>query len=165
LALWLGAALLPGAAAAANIQPNGFAWSENAGWINFAPNAGPGVSVGDTAVNGFAWSENLGWVNFAPLGSSGVVNDQHGNLYGYAWGENAGWINFAPNGVPVGIDSGGVFSGFAWGENVGWINFNAAPGVVTTWRALDLIFANGFDVLPSSLPLASIDYVFVGAGP
>jgi len=151
-------------AGAANIAPNAFAWSENAGWINFAPNAGPGVNVGDIAVTGFAWSENLGWINLAPI-AGGVVNDRHGNLYGYAWGENAGWIHFAPNGVPVGIDANGAFSGFAWGENVGWINFNAAPGVSTSWRASDVIFANGFDVLPTT-PFLAIDYVsFAGAGP
>ena len=141
---------------AANIQPNAFAWSENAGWINFAPTAGPGITVTDTAVTGFAWSENLGWINFVPFGA-GVANDGHGNLYGYAWGENTGWIHFSPNGVPVGIDANGVFSGFAWGENIGWINFNVTPGVTTDWRASDVIFANGFEQMPDR-PFTSLDY-------
>ena len=150
-------ALPSGEACAANIQPNAFVWSENAGWINFAPNAGPGVTIGDTRVTGCAWSENLGWINFAPIGAGGVANDRFGNLRGYAWGENAGWIHLAPNGVPVGIDANGLLTGFAWGENVGWINFNVTPGVTTTWRASDLIFADGFDVLPNK-PLVSVDY-------
>ena len=141
--------LLPANTAhAGNIQANSFAWSENAGWLNFAPNTGPGVTVSDANVSGFAWSENLGWINFAPL-AGGVANDGHGNLYGYAWGENVGWIHFSPNGVPVGIDANGAFNGFAWGENIGWVNFNVTPSVTTSWRASDVIFANGFEVLPN----------------
>lgn len=153
----LPSALLPWRGAhAGNIQPNAFAWSENAGWINFAPTAGPGVSVGDTALTGFAWAENFGWISFAPV-AGGVANDGSGRLYGYAWGENAGWIHFSPNGVPVSIDANGNFSGYAWGENIGWINFNVTPGVVTDWRASDVIFANGFETLPDK-PLVSINF-------
>jgi hypothetical protein len=130
---------------AANIVANSFAWSENAGWINFAPNAGPGVAVGDMTISGYAWAENLGWINFSPS-AGGVFNNPEGVLSGFAWSENAGWINFAPLGGGVEIDTiTGAFSGFAWGENIGWINFNAPTNVVTTWRPSDRIFANGFN--------------------
>jgi hypothetical protein len=132
---------------AGNIQPNSYAWSENAGWVNFAPTAGPGVTVSDSGVTGFAWTENLGWINFAPI-ASGVANDGTGKLSGYAWGENIGWIHFSPNGVPVIINASGQFSGFAWGENIGWINFSVTPGVTTSWLGSDVIFANGFESPP-----------------
>jgi hypothetical protein len=133
---------------AGNIQSNSYAWSENAGWVNFAPTSGPGVTVADNAVTGFAWSENLGWINFAPI-AGGVANDGTGKLYGYAWGENAGWIHFSANGTPVVIDANGLFTGYAWGENIGWINFNVTPGVTSSWRGSDVIFANGFEILPN----------------
>jgi hypothetical protein len=114
-----------------------YAWAENAGWINFAPNAGPGVTVTSSTLSGYAWSENFGWIALAPGRGGGVLNSGNGTLSGYAWGENAGWINFAPAfGGGVGIDGAtGQFSGYAWGENVGWINFGIANPVVTSWRA------------------------------
>ena len=125
---------------AANVAGPAFAWSENAGWINFAPTSGPGVTVDDAAVSGMAWSENLGWITLFPI-AGGVMNDGAGHLSGYAWGENAGWINFAG----VSIDANGRFAGYAWGENVGWINFATQAQVVTTWRAVDALFRDGFE--------------------
>ncbi len=130
------------AGASGNILPNAYAWSENAGWINFAPNTGPGVSVGDSSVSGYAWSENSGWISFAPI-AGGVLN-HGGTLSGYAWGENAGWINFSPVVGGVSIDASGQFVGWAWGENIGWINFATQSPVITTWIPSDLIFADGF---------------------
>lgn len=113
--------------AAANTS--GYAWGENAGWINFNPAEG-GVTITDTGLSGYAWGENVGWINFSPT-NGGVTNDGSGNLTGYAWGENVGWINFNPSGSQVIIDSSGNFTGYAWGENIGWINMN---GVQTSWR-------------------------------
>jgi hypothetical protein len=148
----VGAALLIAAiraSAAGNVPANAFAWSENGGWVNFAPTSGPGVTVAATNVSGFAWAENMGWVNFAPT-AGGVVNNGGGVLSGYAWGENVGWINFAPDGCSVTIDRTGQFHGFAWGENIGWINFATQAPVITTWRT-DVIFADGFEPAPCSL--------------
>ena len=144
------AALLIAAApaAAGNIMGTGaYAWAENAGWINFTPNAGPGVTVAASTVSGYAWSENFGWISLDPVGGGGVLNSGSGTLSGYAWGENAGWINFAPTfGGGVSIDGAtGQFSGYAWGENVGWINFSIANPVVTSWRATSGIFSDGFE--------------------
>jgi len=44
-------------------------------------------------LSGYAWSENMGWINFAPTGGGVSVNNT-GEMYGYAWGENMGWISF-----------------------------------------------------------------------
>ena len=130
-------------AAAANIQPDAYAWSENGGWINFAPLSGPGITVADSRLTGFAWSENFGWIDLAPVGA-GVSNDL-GRLSGYAWGENAGWINFSPPIGGVSIAVSGQFTGWAWGENIGWVTFVTQSPVVTTWPESDVIFADDFD--------------------
>ncbi len=126
-----------------------YAWTENAGWLDFGTSQG-NVDVGDAALTGYAWGENLGWIslNCANTDSCAAVdykaaNDGAGNLSGYAWGENTGWINFAPAGGGVTINSSGEFSGYAWGENTGWIVFNCATTdscasvgykVKTAWR-------------------------------
>jgi len=109
-----------------------YAWSENAGWINFGTSEG-NVRVTDSGLTGYAWSENLGWIslNCSNDNSCGTVdykvaNDEDGNLSGYAWGENTGWINFNPDYGGVHIGSTGEFSGYAWGENIGWVIFNCA---------------------------------------
>ncbi|MBI9019175.1 MAG: hypothetical protein JEZ07_18140 [Phycisphaerae bacterium] len=127
---------------AENIDPyntaNQYAWSENTGWLNFDPIAGPGVHVYHDRIEGFLWAENIGWINLSPATYGGVENDGLGNLSGYAWAENVGWINFKPQ-VPgsridygVKIDEDGNFSGYAWGENIGWINFNLEANYVQT---------------------------------
>ncbi len=130
-------------------QSTGFAWSENAGWVNF--DAGNGNTQGPayqtTAITGFAWSENLGWINLGSTanppprdtqtgGAFGVGIDDDGYLFGYAWSENAGWISFGPHpqvttiATPFGpIDASprvrrGRLLGAAWAENFGWINLS-----------------------------------------
>lgn len=77
-----------------------YAWTENAGWLDFGTSQG-NVAVGDAALTGYVWGENLGWIslNCANTDSCAAVdykaaNDGAGNLSGYAWGENAGWIVF-----------------------------------------------------------------------
>jgi hypothetical protein len=40
---------------------NKWAWSENAGWLNFRSSNG-GVTVQDTYLSGYAWGENVGWI-------------------------------------------------------------------------------------------------------
>ena len=134
--LWMAVAIVAMTMAnafAGSFFPNSYAWSENAGWINFAPSSGGGVTVTDTALSGFAWSENLGWINFAPT-SGGVMNNGAGQLSGFAWSENAGWIDFAPAGIGVAIDPmARTLSGYAWGENIGWINFSIPSPAVTTF--------------------------------
>ena len=112
---------------------NKYAWSENAGWLNYRPTNG-GVTVHGTYLSGYAWAENIGWVKLGsgtgPYANNtsdnwGVNRDSStGALSGYAWSENAGWINFNPTHSQVTVNtSTGSFDGYAWAENVGWIHF------------------------------------------
>jgi len=128
---------------------NRYAWSENAGWIDFGSSEG-NVHVADTFLTGYAWSELTGWIslncsNTTTCGSVDykVTNNSEGTLGGYAWSENIGWIDFDPANGGVTINASGIFSGTAWGENIGWIVFNCATTsscgttsytVSTDWR-------------------------------
>ncbi len=121
-------------------SPNTFAWSENAGWIDFNASS-TAVTITDSELTGYAYSENLGWIslNCSNTSSCGTVdykvaNNAEGTLSGYAWSENAGWIHFAPSTSGVIINSSGEFTGYAYGENIGWINFDIDEGAVTDWR-------------------------------
>ncbi len=133
LGLWAA----PAPAAVSNIDvEDKYAWSENAGWVNFRPTDGGARVYGDH-LEGFVWAENLGWIQ---LGSHdgggphtyanttaddwGVNHDGDGGLSGYAWSEVAGWINFSPadGGVTVDLTTG-RFDGYAWSENLGWVYF------------------------------------------
>jgi hypothetical protein len=133
----VGAGLTAPAHADTNIDPmDKWAWSTNAGWINFNPTHG-GVMVYADHLEGYAWAENIGWMRLGSYSGEmahtygntsaddyGVNHDGAGNLSGYAWGTNVGWINFAPTHGGVSIDLvTGSFDGYAWGENVGWICF------------------------------------------
>ena len=86
-------------AAAASISlSDKYAWSENAGWLNFRPTTG-GVTVNPNHLSGYAWQENIGWLKLGSDGGGpypntsatnwGVNRDGAGNLSGYAWSE--GW--------------------------------------------------------------------------
>jgi hypothetical protein len=130
--------------AAGNIDSiNKWAWSTNAGWINFNPTHG-GVSVCVEHLEGYAWAENIGWIKLGTVSGCpahtygnisttdyGVNKDASGNLYGYAWSTNTGWIKFDPTFGGVSINSTtGSFDGYAWGENVGWIHFKGTGSVL-----------------------------------
>jgi hypothetical protein len=129
---------------------NKYAWSENAGWIDFKAEQG-NVHITDTVLTGYAYGENLGWISLNCSNDDtcdtgvnyGVVNNGEGILSGYAWSENAGWIDFAPAEGGVTINSSGDFLGYAYGENIGWVIFNCATTescedvnykVATDWR-------------------------------
>jgi hypothetical protein len=146
LVIGVAAILFNGAYAATNSNIDTeakWAWSTNAGWINFNPPDG-GVTVCSDHLEGYAWGENIGWIRLGThtdcaahtygntsAADYGVNRDAGGELSGYAWGSNVGWINFDPDGAEgMTIDSaGGDFSGYAWSENVGWINFNSSGPV------------------------------------
>lgn len=130
------------ATSGSNIDPtNKYAWSTNAGWINFKPTHG-GVTVYADHLEGYAWAENIGWVRLGSFvcggahhyvnstkDNYGVNRDATGHLSGYAWSTNAGWIRFDPTHGGVTIDPAtGNLDGYAWGENIGWVHF-AKPGV------------------------------------
>ena len=48
---------------AAGMDPTAkWAWSTNAGWINFNPTAGGNVAVYGDHLEGYIWAENVGWI-------------------------------------------------------------------------------------------------------
>jgi hypothetical protein len=107
---------------------NQYAWSENAGWINFGTGVGAGdIHVTALGITGHAWSDNYGWINMAPTGS-GLTFSAPGDLTGSAWGESTGYIDFDG----VSIDDLGFFMGTATGTITGTINFDCATCVVET---------------------------------
>jgi hypothetical protein len=129
--------------AAGNIDTvNKWAWSTNAGWINFNPTQG-GVTVCADHLEGYAWGENVGWIRLGTFSGCaahaysntstadyGVNKNSSGILSGYAWSTNAGWIKFNPTFGGVTIDPiSGSFDGYAWAENVGWISFKGTGPV------------------------------------
>jgi hypothetical protein len=145
--------LLIPARAASNIDPEvRFAWSENAGWLNFLPVAARGVEVSDTYLSGFVWAENIGWIKLGADGGGPYVNTGAGNwgvnrgadgaLSGFGWSENAGWINFSQ----ITIDAGsGVFDGYAWSENIGWVHLSHSNPFYGVTYIPDTIFRDQFE--------------------
>jgi hypothetical protein len=153
----LGLALfgLAQAVSGGNVDPvDKWAWSTNAGWLNFSPicDGCEGATVYGDHLEGYAWGENIGWIRLGTHTGGGAHTyrntsatnyganiDGAGELYGYAWGTNVGWVKFDPTDGGVTIDrSTGSLDGYAWGENVGWIHFkNAGPAynvIVTSDR-------------------------------
>ena len=151
---------------------NQYAWSNNIGWINFAPTDGStppkylGLRITDKAVIGYAWSQNYGWIYFGPTPYISVVNDGFGHLSGSAWGQDAGWIDFT--GVSIDTNTG-IFSGEATGDIVGTLNFNTTGfnacsptdstecEVETDWRPQTITFSVSnpfvnFGIFSSSAP-------------
>jgi hypothetical protein len=134
--------VIPFAAAHADnpIPGQNFAWSENAGWINFNPTGGTTALFADH-MEGYAWSENVGWIRLGTFVGGGShtyannsatdwgINRSGTTISGYAWSETAGWINFTPTSGGASIDSTtGLLSGFVWSENLGWIHLrNSSP--------------------------------------
>jgi hypothetical protein len=102
--------------------PERWAWSSNAGWINFAPTAPngafrDGVAVYPDHLEGFAWAENAGWIRLGTHTTGGAWtyantsatdygvnrNPATGALSGYAWSSTVGWIKFDPTYQPLEI--------------------------------------------------------------
>lgn len=117
---------------AAGIDPAyKYAWSDQGGYVNFAPSRG-GIDVTDTVLTGYAWAQNTGWISFDTI-QSGVTNDGQGNLGGFAWSEGEGWLSF----TGVSIDINGRFHGQATGAD-STLTFDCTNcDVRTAWRADD----------------------------
>jgi len=109
---------------------SGFAWSEQAGWIDFST-----VSVSANTFSGSAFGENIGWIDFNSQSGATLALSTNGAkrmFTGWTWGENAGWINFNTDVTNQAyIDSTGAFKGKIWSENFGWISFD--DGTVKVW--------------------------------
>lgn len=104
----------------------GFAWSNQAGWVNFGATNG-NIHITDSGITGYAWNENHGWINMAPS-QGGVSVAANGALSGHAWGAGLGWINFSG----VSINSSGKFVGQATGTLIGTLTFDCANCDVRT---------------------------------
>lgn len=105
---------------------NKYAWSNQAGWVNFNTTNG-NISIIDSGITGYAWNSNYGWINMAPT-NGGVTIVASGALSGYAWGASLGWINFSG----VSINSSGKFVGQATGPIIGTLTFDCTNCNVTT---------------------------------
>ena len=162
-----------------------WAWSENAGWIDFCP-ANAGVRFLPQGLAGLAYGENIGWIDFGFSGFYPPAEQQEGPslfgvrieaavgdgsiqpLSGYAWAENAGWINFNTwqlgvvdaMGDPAGVRiEGDRLRGYAWAENLGWINFDDPTRFVAVDQACSVA-----DLSPPSGVLNFADVqTFLGA--
>src|SRR3989344_4800857 len=99
--------------------------------------AGPNENV-----NGYAWSENIGWISFNCLNTDacGLVNygvnidSDSGFFSGYVWSEHIGWIHFAPI---ASRDDPYPSEPF----NIAILNFDT--GQVTGWARACAVFAAG----------------------
>lgn len=111
---------------------NGYAWSDQAGWVNFGATNST-IQITDSSITGYAWNSNYGWINMAPT-NGGITVAANGALAGYAWGSSLGWINFSG----VSISSSGTFTGTASGTIIGTLTFDCANcSVMTDYRAAD----------------------------
>lgn len=157
------------------VPPKKWAWSSNAGWINFAPTALNGAFTNSVAVypdhlEGFAWAENAGWIRLGTHTTGGAWiyantsasdygvnrNPTSGALSGYAWSSTSGWIKFNPTFGGVTVDGAGNFTGYAWSENLGWIKFNGTAGGATPYQvqvrcAIDVNASGTVDVIDVQL--------------
>lgn len=102
----------------------GYAWSNQAGWVNFGV-ANGNIHITDlpaqagAGITGYAWNSNYGWINMAPS-NGGITISASGALSGYAWGSSLGWVNFSG----VSINSSGKFIGTASGTIMGTLSFD-----------------------------------------
>jgi hypothetical protein len=131
----VGFAFATNTAEAATIPLDGYAWSENIGWIRFKNGSLYGVTINTATGNfaGHAWSENLGWLSFtstetASCGTNANLDTQTGVVTGWAkFLSNGECVKLnPPNGVTYSSNSS-EFSGYAWGGDfAGWIKWKKA---------------------------------------
>ena len=139
-------------------ETNKYAYTTNAGWINFRPDqpSSPnGVVIGEAFLSGYAYAANVGWINFgngAPANGHayqnnsatdfGVNHDGAGNLTGMAYGANIGWINFGWAGETDSLRPRfdlitGRFVGYAYGANIGWVKLGTTFLTTDTMLCID----------------------------
>ncbi len=69
-------------------------FTEDGSDVVFRTTNGTAISVSDSAITGYAWGENAGWINFAPTNGGVTINTTTGKFDGYAWSEVFGWLLF-----------------------------------------------------------------------
>ena len=141
-----------------------YAYSENAGWIDFG-STDAGVSVSRTALSGYAWCEAAGWISLGsgtgPYANTSATDwgvnvayganvPSGGACSGYGWSETSGWINFAPKDGGVTIGADGTFDGYAWSETLGYIHFDKTSAVSV--KTLPLNNPPSMSSLPTAAP-------------
>ena len=114
---------------------NGYAWSDNAGWISF----NYGTSIDDNGyLTGYAWSDSIGWITFNSAELTGCpeapceakIDKYTDKISGWARviNSNNGWIRLGPivsEGIEYGLlHDGDDVLGWAWSDELGWISFN-----------------------------------------
>ncbi len=147
-----------------------YAYSANAGWVDFRADTNNGTRVFDTALAGYSYAANFGWVHLgdgtpanghtysnSSATDCGVNLSPTGALTGYAYAANVGWITFEQDhGQPMLDLRTGKFSGSAYSANLGWIALDTAfsdlattaiarpdtdaDGIADTWE--NFIFGN-----------------------
>lgn len=160
-------------AKAADTTPvNGYAWSENIGWIQMKPTSFGGVFIDNSsgAFSGWAWSENIGWVDFAPASGfpsspsyGAKLNWTSGQVSGWAkavaggTGGWDGWISMSGASPAYSVNlnkTTGIFSGWAWGSDVvGWVDFSKVTTSVAPPEEPTLSVTLTTDTLLGPVPL------------
>ncbi len=144
------------------IGMNGYAWSDNIGWISMSCKTGSptgndvcatnnyGVTVSTTTGNlsGYAWSDNIGWISFNSTDVSGCPVSPcapkltSSGLSGFAKAlsggspESGGWDGYIDL-SSVARTSETILSGYAWGSDVvGWVDMRggATNGVTLIYE-------------------------------
>ncbi len=116
---------------------NGYAWSENVGWIHFDP-AGvypqsPDYSARVDIYGDLQGCGEIGWV-CGWVRACSVFDSNCGGSLDPNRGDWDGWIFFGPSGASPGLwleEDGELFNlrGYAWGDEVvGWMSFNCNDG-------------------------------------
>jgi Bacterial TSP3 repeat len=125
-----------------------YAYSANAGWIDFRADASNGTRVLDTCLTGFAYAANFGWIHLGDGSPSnghtysnssasdfGVNVSPDGLLTGSAYAANIGWITFEPtHGQPELNLITGKITGHAYAANLGWIALDTPSSDLATLR-------------------------------
>src|SRR3989344_8307271 len=68
----------------------GYAWSNNAGWVNFGLTEG-NIHVTDAGLTGDAWNGNTAWINLTPS-NGGVSKKSEGKRGRKGRGAGLGWV-------------------------------------------------------------------------
>lgn len=119
----LGGSTNYGVSVPSNGPVSGYAWSENLGYIDFAPAAPyPGAPSNSVTRTGNSLS---GWARFEEIEKAAKTGNSGG------W---QGWIKMSgtgQNGTPYGVTidpTTGKLSGYAWSEELGAISFDSNGG-------------------------------------
>jgi len=128
---------------------SGYGWSENGGWVDFAPTTGypTGPGTDPSNAHGAQIDPNCtgscpvtGWIRFV-AGENPTLSDTGG------WD---GWVSLSGKNPAYGVmlnTTTGVFSGMAWGDkDTGWIDFSGAKTDASTCQ--DSNAANFHQSLP-----------------